>query len=202
MDKKEREEYKKEKIRSLYIFQHFSLRAIAETLSNDPEFVRITGGKIAYPTVNYWVKQIKEELEKSTDSDGMERFVAEFIRKSEFMDGEISDLTKMIASPSLKMDDKIKLITLRHRIAVDQVTLLADRELPLTVKKYKKDRHAMNAIKVIPQKGVLTHSDIPEELKNRIGSRPMPESSGIDEQPVTERKYVKTGTTVRETIED
>ncbi len=139
MNKKEREEYKRDKIRNLWVYMGLSIRSIADLLNKDPEFIRKCGS-ISVPTVQYWIKKIKGELENAIDIDGMERFTAEFVRTSEFMDSEVDDLTNMINSPNIKMDDKIKLINLRHRVKVDQMTLLADRELPLTVKKYKKDR--------------------------------------------------------------
>lgn len=155
MKLKDRQKYKRDRIRNLYVYQHKSLRDIADFLNNDPEFKRICG-TIAVPTVQYWVSKIKKELDNAISIDGLERFTAEFVRASEFMDGTISDISKMLENPNLKQGEKITLINLRHRILIDKMTLLADRELPLTVKKYKKDREKF--MKVLP----MEPEDTPE----------------------------------------
>jgi len=137
--KKKREDYKRDRIRYLYVYAHYSQKDIADLLNSDPEFKRKCGS-ISIPTVAYWIKKIKGELENAIDIDGLERFTAEFVRKSEFMDNEVSEVTKLLQDKGMKMEDRIKLMNMRHRMAVDQITLLADKELPLTVKKYKNDR--------------------------------------------------------------
>ena len=142
MNKKEREEFKRNKIRYLWVYQHLSYRDIADHLNNDPEFIRKCG-KIAWPTVAYWVKKIKAEFENAIDSDAMEIFNAEFMRSIEFIDGEISDLTKIIDTMDLKPEEKLKYINMRHRMEIDQMTLLSDKALPLSVKKWKKDRQRL-----------------------------------------------------------
>ncbi len=141
MNKKEREDYKRNKIRYLYVYAHKNMKDIMITLNSDPEFTRKCG-KIAYNTVAYWVnKKIKPELENAIDSDALETFNAEFTRSIEFIDGEISDLTKIIEdNPDMKPDDRLKYINMRHRMEIDKMTLLADRALPLAVKKWKTER--------------------------------------------------------------
>ncbi len=141
MNKKEREEFKRNKIRYLWVYQHLNYKDITEYLNSDPEFIRKCG-KIAITTVAYWVnKKIKPELENAVDSDAMEVFNAEFTRSIEFIDGEISDITKILDnSNDMKPDERLKYINMRHRMEIDKMTLLADRALPLSVKKWKKDR--------------------------------------------------------------
>lgn len=140
MNKKERETFKRDKIRYLWVYQHLSYTDIADKLNSDPEFVRKCG-KIAMTTVAYWVNnKIKPEFENAVNSDAMEVFNAEFMRSVEFIDGEISDLTKIIENEDLKPDDRLRYISMRHRMEIDKMTLLADKALPLSVKKWKKDR--------------------------------------------------------------
>lgn len=141
MNKKEREEYKRNKIRNLYVYAHKNMRDIMNTLNSDPEYIRKCG-KIAYNTVAYWVnRKIKPELENAIDSDALETFNAEFTRSIEFIDGEISDITKILEeNEDMKPDDRLKYINMRHRMEIDKMTLLADRALPLAVKKWKTER--------------------------------------------------------------
>ena len=171
MKKKEREEFKRNKIRYLWVYQHLSYRDIADNLNNDPEFIRKCG-KITHPTVAYWVKKIKAEFENSIDSDAMEIFNAEFMRSIEFIDGEISDLTKIIDTMDLKPEDKLKYINMRHRMEIDKMTLLSDKALPLSVKKWKKDRQKFTkTLKSVDEENivpVLLPTEIPKELKDRV----------------------------------
>lgn len=139
MNKKERETFKRDKIRYLWTAKHMSIRDMADYLNNDAEFVRKCG-KISHPTVQYWLKKIKAEYENFIDEDAMEKFTAEFVRSVEFQDNEISTITKILEDPELKPSDRLAFLNLRHRIEIDKMTLLSDRALPLTVKKYKADR--------------------------------------------------------------
>lgn len=139
MNKKEKEEFKRNKIRYLYVYQHLSYKDIAEHLNQDPEFKRKCGS-IAIPTVAYWVKKIRAEMESLIDGDAMEIFNAEFMRSVEFIDGEISDITKILDTQDLKPEERLKYINMRHRMEIDKMTLLSDRALPLSVKKWKADR--------------------------------------------------------------
>lgn len=140
MKKKEREDYKRKRIRDLYVYAHKSLREIADILNNDHEFKRVCG-HIAVPTVQYWVTKIKSELENAIGADAIEKYTAEYIRKMQFMDEEIDSISKMLESKSLKDDDRLKLMRFRHDVVKDELMMLQDHELPLAIKKMKNDRH-------------------------------------------------------------
>ena len=154
LTKAQRTEFKRDRIRKLWTYQHLNIADIVDTLNNDPEFVKKCG-KTVYSTVQWNLKKIKAEYENNIDSDGLERYTAEFGRSVEFQDGEISDITKLLSDTSLPMKDQIALLTLRHRIEIDKMTLMADREIPLTVKKYKKDRQlwskSLNTVEETPE---------------------------------------------------
>ena len=159
--KKKSELYKRDRIRNLYVYSHYTQKDITDALNNDAEFKRKCGS-ISQPTVAYWIKKIKAEMENAIDIDGLERFTAEFVRKSEFMDNEISEITKILEDKEIKMEDRIKLMNMRHRMSVDQITLLADKELPLTVKKYKADRKVFT-----DRLNLITEDETPKiEFKN------------------------------------
>jgi predicted DNA-binding ArsR family transcriptional regulator len=165
---KERVEYKRNRIRTLWTYEHLSIRDIAETLNSDPEFIRKCG-KISVPSVQQHLTKIKREYENNIDSDGLERYTSEFARSVEFMDGEISDITKLLNDKELKHDERIKYLTLRHRIEVEKMTLLADREIPLTVKKYKKDRQLWaKTLKPVEEEPEQINPDKALRLSNRI----------------------------------
>lgn len=168
--KKERENFKRQKIYELYVYGNKEATAISKTLNQDAEFVRKCG-KIPPISVRYWINKIKKELEHAVDSDGMERFVAEFTRKAMFFDKEISDITDLLEKQDLKLDERHKFMSLRHQIAKDSITILSDHELPLTVKKYKKDRELMNRnLKTIDEDLTpkIEFKQLDPRLKNRV----------------------------------
>ena len=113
MNKKEREEFKRSKIRYYWVYMHLTYKDIADKLNADPEF-KHKCGHIAVPTVAYWVRKIKGEFESLIDNDAMEIFNAEFMRSVEFIDGEISDLTKLLDTMELSPDEKLKYINMRQ----------------------------------------------------------------------------------------
>ena len=144
MNKKERETFKRDKIRYLWVYQHLTYKDIADNLNSDPEFIRKCG-KIAITTVAYWVtKKIKPEYENAVNADAMEVFNAEFMRSVEFIDQEISDITKILKM-DLDDDSRLKYMNARHKMEIDKMTLLSDKALPLSVKKWKKDRQRLTS---------------------------------------------------------
>lgn len=166
MKYKEQKAFKRDKIRSLWIYNHHTIREIADILNKDPEFVHKCG-KIAVPTVQYQLQKIKAEMELLIDGDDLEKFTAEFARSVEFQDGEISDCTKLIESPDIKLEDKIKLMGLRHKIEIDKMTLLSDRAVPLTVKKWKKDRRDLTN-RILPN---IDKPEEPQDFSNKLEFR-------------------------------
>lgn len=170
MKHKERLAFKRDKIRRLWIYGHHTINEIAEILNKDPEFIHKCG-KIAVPTVHYQLKKIKAELEQMIDGDDLEKFTAEFARSVEFQDGEISDCTKLIESPDIKLEDKIRLISLRHKIEIDKMTLLSDRAVPLTVKKWKNDRKELTN-RILPK---INEPEEPKDFSNQLEFRTVKE---------------------------
>lgn len=166
MNKKEREQYKYDKIRYFYIYRSLSYGAIADELNADIEFVKRCG-KTNASTVGYWVTQkIKPELDSFLEGDALDSFNAEFMRSMEFKDGEISDIGIILKRTDLDDSDRIKYMTLRHQIETAKMTLLADKAVPLSVRKWRKDRN-----KYTSKPGIVTVDKPPElaeVLKDRV----------------------------------
>lgn len=169
LKQKERLAFRRDKIRKLYIYRHLTLQDITDHINGDPETVNKCG-KTSRATVAYDLKKIKKEMENMVDGDGLDRYTAEFMRSCEFQDGEISDITKILATNTdLSMKDKIALMQLRHRIEIDKMTLLSDREIPLTVKKLKKDRaELVDRLNVIKPDEEITSITNLEKFPNRV----------------------------------
>ena len=140
MKRKEIQTYKRDKIRDLYIYGGYNYKTIAEKLNQNPEFVRRCG-EIPVTTVAWWInKKIKPEFESYVNADALEIFNADYMRSLEFMEGTISDISHILETEELKPDERIRYMSLRQKVKVEQMTLLADRALPLAVKKWKAQR--------------------------------------------------------------
>lgn len=149
MKYKERAAYKHDRIRALYIRSHGTIDDIVTTLNNDPEFKRLCGN-ISYGSVQQHLAKIKREFEYSISDDAIEKYTAEYVRKMEFMDQEISDITNMLKNPNIKDDHKLKLMRFRHDVVKDEIEMLTNRELPLSIKKMNLERRQkLDKLKVI-----------------------------------------------------
>ena len=148
MNRKEKSEEIRNKIRDLYIFFHKSPSSIQRELSSDEEFIR-KYGSITIPGVNYHIQKIKSEYEMYIGEDAIDKYTAEFVRLQNSFDAELDDVDEMIKKTEDE-DVRIKLMRLRHEIRLDKMKMLQDIELPLAVKKLKLERKKkLNTIKTI-----------------------------------------------------
>lgn len=170
MKYKERAAYKHDRIRALYIRQHGTIDDIVTTLNQDPEFKRICGS-ISYASVQQHLAKIKREFEYSISDDAIEKYTAEYVRKMEFMDQEISNITEMLKNPNLKDDHRLKLMRFRHDVVKDEIEMLTNRELPLSIKK-------MNLEKQKQLQRLKTVDDPDEEMKKLPSLEKLGESNG------------------------
>lgn len=166
MKYKERAAYKHDRIRALYIRSHGTIDDIVNTLNKDPEFIRLCG-KISYASVQQHLSKIKREFEYSISDDAIEKYTAEYVRKMEFMDQEISDITNMLKNPNIKDDHRLKLMRFRHDVVKDEIEMLTNRELPLSIKKINNDRRAkLDKLKVVNPEEEFKKIPSLEELKD------------------------------------
>ena len=148
MNRKEKSEEIRNKIRDLYIFFHESPSSIQRELSSDEEFIR-KYGSITIPGVNYHIQKIKSEYEMYIGEDAIDKYTAEFVRLQNSFDAELDDVDEMIKKTEDE-DVRIKLMRLRHEIRLDKMKMLQDIELPLAVKKLKLERKKkLDTIKTI-----------------------------------------------------
>ena len=148
MNRKEKSEEIRNKIRDLYIFFHKSPSSIQRELSSDEEFIR-KYGSITIPGVNYHIQKIKSEYEMYIGEDAIDKYTAEFVILQNSFDAELDDLDEMIKKTEDE-DVRIKLMRLRHEIRLDKMKMLQDIELPLAVKKLKLERKKkLDTIKTI-----------------------------------------------------
>ena len=138
MERKEKTEHIRNKIRDLYIFFHKSPSSIQRELCADEEFIR-RFGTITIPGVNYHIQKIKSEYEQYIGEDAIDKYTAEFVRLQNSFDSELDDVDEMLKMTEDE-DVRIKLMRLRHEIRLDKMKMLQDIELPLAVKKLKIER--------------------------------------------------------------
>lgn len=141
----------REKIRNLYIYQGLSERGIVDRLNGDPEFIR-KYSQISLAGVHYHIVRIRADFERSVSEDALDRYVADFIRLRERMDGEIDELNRMLANPNIDEELKLKIMRMKHDINIDQMKMLQDIELPISVKKLKRERtNKLGSLKIIKE---------------------------------------------------
>jgi len=144
-----------------YVMFHESQRAITRGINENPDLVRIYG-EVGLSDIHYHVKKIRIDLENSLDFDALDRYTAEYVRFQHSIETEIEDLEKVI---QLCDKDKEKEIWLRlkgHKLKLMETKLkaLQDHELPLTVRKLKKEReNRMKILKVVEEPVELTQQE-------------------------------------------
>jgi hypothetical protein len=141
-----------------YIWQGRGQASIVRKIQEDPTLMQRFGGDVDPATVSYHVKQITEELENSIDFDAMDKFVGEFLRYQQTIDNEISDIDKVIEliDKEKKPDVWLAFKRFKKDLLDSRIKALADHELPLAVKKFKKERQ-------LKRERILSLSEVKEE---------------------------------------
>ena len=137
----------KEYIFDHYVMFHESQRAIARELNEDAK-LKARFGPVDLGTVHYHVKKIRLELENSLDFDALDRYTAEYVRFQHSIESEIEDVEKIIKLIDMTKEKEMWLKFKRHKKELMEVKLraLQDHELPLTVRKLKRERDNKNKI--------------------------------------------------------
>ena len=131
-------------IRDKYIYAGMSCRAIANEI-NGTVSLRSRFGDIDQSGVFYHVQQIREELEDTVNEDALDTYVAEFIRLKESLDADIEAVDAILATlePKTKPEDRdvwLRTSRFRKELKEMKMKLLQDVELPIRVKKLKRER--------------------------------------------------------------
>jgi hypothetical protein len=125
-----------------YVWQGRGQSTILKQIEDDSTLRQRFGGEFTPGLISYHVKQINEELENSVDFDAMDKFVGEYLRYQQSLDSEIGDLEEMIRLVDKEKKPELWLSLKRFKkdLLDARIKALADHELPLAVKKYKKER--------------------------------------------------------------
>lgn len=130
----------------LWVYKNMGLEQIANHINGDTQ-LRSEFGEITKDGVYYHVVKIREELEKTVNEDALDSYVGEFIRAKEGLDADIQAVQVLIDAEKQNANSNpetlIKLMRLKHEIKVDRFKLLQDVELPIRVKKLKREREKL-----------------------------------------------------------
>ncbi len=130
----------------LWVYKSMGVQQIANHINSDTA-LRSEYGEISKDGVYYHIVQIRNELEDTVNEDALDSYVGEFIRAKEGLDSDIEAVEKLIESEQSQElpnnETLIKLMRLKHEIKVDRFKLLQDVELPIRVKKLKRERQKM-----------------------------------------------------------
>ena len=146
-----------------YVWLGRGQSAILRKIEDDPTLRMRFGGEMSAPVISYHVKQILEELENSIDFDAMDKFVGEYLRYQQTIDNEISDVDNMIGliDKEKKPDLWLSMKRFKKDLVDSRLKALADHELPLAVKKFKKERS-------LKREHILNLSEVTEEPKQLV----------------------------------
>lgn len=144
-----------------YVFAHESERAIMRSINEDSK-LKSHFGELAPCDVHYHTSKIKQELENTLDVDAIDKYSAEYIRFNNSIESEIEDVEEII-----KLTDKenekevwIRLKRLKKELMETKLKSLQDHELPLVVRKLKRERDARNRTIKIIESGQITEEPI------------------------------------------
>lgn len=149
----------------LWVYKNMGTSQIANYINSNVD-LRSKFGEISKDGIYYHVVNIRNELENTVNEDALDSYVGEFIRAKEGLDNDVESIQKLIDSEENSQnpnkDILIKLMRLKHEIKVDKFKLLQDVELPIRVKKLKRERQRLasnlpiieNAITVVTEDGV------------------------------------------------
>jgi len=130
----------------LWVYHGMGVQQIANHINSTNE-LKSEFGEVSQQGVYYHVVKIRDELENTVNEDALDSYVGEFIRAKEGLDSDIEAVDKLIQSEKSQelpnSETLIKLMRLKHEIKVDRFKLLQDVELPIRVKKLKREREKM-----------------------------------------------------------
>ena len=130
----------------LWVYKGMGTQQITNYINSDTQ-LRSKYGEVSEQGIYYHIVQIRDELEKTVNEDALDSYVGEFIRAKEGLDNDIQSVQDLIDieknSPNPNIELIAKLMKLKHDIKVDKFKLLQDVELPIRVKKLKRERERL-----------------------------------------------------------
>jgi len=133
-----------------YIFMHMSERAIMRSI-NENTALHSKFGDISPPDIHYHVAKIKIQLEETLDMDAIDKYTAEYVRFQTSIESEIEDVQGMLdCTNETEKEVWIRLKRLKKELMETKLKALQDHELPLVVRKLKREREMKGHKKVVP----------------------------------------------------
>ena len=134
-----------------WTFKQRNAYQIAEQINGDSELMS-KFGKTTPRGVKYHIDIIREEFEKTISETALDTYVGEFIRMRQGFEQDIASYDDLIVLAHEKEDLELelKIRRARHEVKMDNFRMLQDAELPLQIKKLKKERD-----RLAPKKGVV-----------------------------------------------
>jgi len=134
-------------VRTMYLYQGFSIRKIAAKFNADQEYVR-KYGSVSVSSVATYCKEARIEAEQWIDEDALEKYTGEFVRKQHTIDEEIEKLRTLQEMLDLT-DEKdkelyLKLSNAMHQMSMNQIKMMSDIELVMQVNRFNKERRLKN----------------------------------------------------------
>jgi hypothetical protein len=131
------------------------------SVNEDPK-LKSHFGELAPADVHYHTSKIKQMLEHTLDVDAIDKYTAEYIRFNNSIESEIEDVEEIIKLTDKEKEKEIwiKLKRLKKELMETKLRSLQDHELPLVVKKLKRERDLKNKTINLIQPGQITEHPI------------------------------------------
>lgn len=148
----------REKIKEFW-FAGYSEREISRKMKE------VHNIEISPAGVRIYLQKVHREMEFYMNEDTFDKYLSEFSRKREIFDNEVEEINQMLEMLDPKDPKELAEITklrkLRHEIRVDSLRLLQDIQLPMAVKKFKKERDSWTkTLKAVPEEKELVLPDV------------------------------------------
>ena len=141
----------KDYIYNEWTFKQRNAYQITEQINGDTQLMS-KFGKVSVSGISYHIKQIQVEFEDTISETALDTYIAEFIRMRQGFEQDIAAYDNLIklAKDKEDLDLELKIRRARHEVKLDNFRMLQDAELPLQIKKLKKERD-----RIAPKKGVV-----------------------------------------------
>jgi hypothetical protein len=131
----------------MWLWQGMSVRRMVMDFNNNKEYVS-KYGTVSVASVSSYVRGFRRDAEQWLDEDALEKYTAEFVRKQHTIDEQIDKL--VMAQKLLDQSDPkqlelfLKFENSIHQMHMNQIKMMSEIELVLTIKKYNKERRLKN----------------------------------------------------------
>lgn len=134
-------------LRTMWLYQGFSIRKMSQAFNANPEYVA-KFGTVSVSSCTVYIKEFRRDAEEWYDEDAVEKYAAEFVRKQHTMDEQIDRLDEVqklidVLEPK-ERELFLKFEMAKHVIHQDQIKMMSEIELVLHIKKINKERRVRN----------------------------------------------------------